>query len=86
MYQLFKALSTKDIVFTQFPVFALSLGIAELFYKFHSFVLESLAFLATWFVLDMIVSLSVKFTRTDKRLLPQLRSAAYGRKRRTAGR
>ena len=26
---------------------------AELFYKFHSFTLETIAFLATWFVLDV---------------------------------
>jgi hypothetical protein len=26
--------------------------IAEAFYKFHSFTLECIAFLATWFVLD----------------------------------
>jgi hypothetical protein len=33
------------------PAFAASLGIAELLFKFHSFSLECLAFLATWFVL-----------------------------------
>jgi hypothetical protein len=31
--------------------------IAEFFYKFHSFTLECLAFLATWFVLSVIQSL-----------------------------
>jgi hypothetical protein len=30
--------------------------IAELFYKFHSFLLETGAFLATWFVVDMVLS------------------------------
>jgi hypothetical protein len=33
----------------------LSLGIAELLYKFHSFTLEAIAFLATWYVLRRIV-------------------------------
>ncbi|HET8679008.1 MAG TPA: hypothetical protein VFM39_02745 [bacterium] len=28
-----------------------SLVVAEFFYKFHSFTLEALAFLATWYVL-----------------------------------
>jgi len=28
--------------------------IAEIFYKFHSFVLECVAFLATWLVLDLL--------------------------------
>jgi len=31
-----------------------ALVIAELFYKFHSFVLECMAFLATWLVLDLL--------------------------------
>jgi len=30
--------------------------IAELFYKFHSFLLETGAFLATWFVVDLVLS------------------------------
>ena len=29
--------------------------IAELFYKFHSFALECIAFLLTWLVLDVLV-------------------------------
>ena len=36
----------------QGPALAGSIVLAELFYKFHSFTLECLAFLATWFVLD----------------------------------
>ena len=32
----------------EIPAFAGSLAIAELFYRFHSFSLECLAFLATW--------------------------------------
>ena len=31
-----------------------ALVVAELFYKFHSFVLECMAFLATWLVLDLL--------------------------------
>jgi hypothetical protein len=43
----------------QAPILAASLVIAELFYKFHSFTLECIAFLATWYVLDALV----KFVR-----------------------
>ena len=32
-----------------------ALFVAETFYRFHSFTLECLAFLATWYVLDAIV-------------------------------
>ncbi len=33
---------------------AVSLGIAEVFYKFHSFTLEALAFLVTWYALRRV--------------------------------
>jgi len=36
-----------------------ALLIAELFYKFHSFILECMAFLATWLVLDLLTELVV---------------------------
>ena len=35
-----------------------SLFIAEIFYKFHSFTLECLGFLATWFVASYVTSLA----------------------------
>jgi hypothetical protein len=35
--------------------FGIAFIVAELFYKFHSFTLECLAFLATWFILDFMV-------------------------------
>ena len=34
-----------------------SLVIAELFYKFHSFILEAVAMLATWWMLNTLVRL-----------------------------
>ena len=38
------------------PSLLTSLLIAELFYKFHSFTLECLAFLATWFAIDVVLT------------------------------
>ena len=35
--------------------FAPALIVSELFYKFHSFTLETLAFLATWGVIDAVI-------------------------------
>jgi len=32
-----------------------ALIVAELFFKFHSFTLEALAFLTTWYVIDALV-------------------------------
>jgi hypothetical protein len=53
MYQLIRTLSTNDLLKRQLPAFATAFLVAEFFYKFHSFALECIAFLATWFVLDL---------------------------------
>ncbi|MEJ2640919.1 MAG: hypothetical protein P8010_15220 [Desulfosarcinaceae bacterium] len=55
MYSFFKALPTRRILSEQLPAFCGSLVIAEIFYKFHSFMLEALAFLATWYGLDWTI-------------------------------
>ncbi len=55
MYQIIQALGVHQLLARQVPALVASLTIAELFYKFHSFTLECLAFLATWFVLDAAV-------------------------------
>ena len=55
MFRLLTSISTGELFKRQLPVFMISFLIAELFYKFHSFTLETLAFLATWYVLDWIV-------------------------------
>ena len=57
MYSLIQALPLRRLVLEQGPALLLSLVIAELFYKFHSFLLETGAFLATWFVLDAVAGL-----------------------------
>ena len=60
MYFLVRALPTKQFVLAQLPVMLASLIIAELFYKFGSFTLEAIAFLATWFLLDAFLSGALK--------------------------
>lgn len=56
MYSLIRALPVRRLLSEQAPAFGSSLLIAELFYKFHSFLLETGAFLATWFVVDLALS------------------------------
>lgn len=56
MYKLISSIQSRTSFVAQICVLATSFLIAELFYKFHSFTLECLAFLATWYVLDLIVS------------------------------
>ena len=56
MYTLFRSFPMRTLLSTQAPALLGSFVIAELFYKFHSFTLECLAFLATWFVIDALVT------------------------------
>jgi hypothetical protein len=55
MYDYIRRLSLKQAS-VEVPVFLLALLIAELFYKFRSFLLETGAFLLTWFILSAVVS------------------------------
>jgi hypothetical protein len=55
MHTLVKTLPLRQLLLEQAPTLGASLLIAELFYKFHSFTLECIAFLATWYVLDAVI-------------------------------
>jgi len=57
MYTLTRLVPLRQLVLQQAPALGLSLFIAELFYKFHSFILEGTAFLATWYVVDATTKL-----------------------------
>lgn len=57
MYSLLTKLETADLLKRQLPSLLSAMIIAELFYKFHSFTLECIAFLATWFVIDAVINL-----------------------------
>ncbi len=55
MYTLLKSLRLRQVYLSEPVSFIAALVIAEMFYKFHSFLLETGAFLVTWFVLGAIV-------------------------------
>jgi hypothetical protein len=55
MFTLLKSLRSRQVYLSEPVSFVAALVIAELFYKFHSFLLETGAFLLTWFVLGAIV-------------------------------
>jgi hypothetical protein len=61
MYTLIQSISRQRLFIEQGPALIISFLIAELFYKFHSFTLECLAFLATWYVLDFVIQLVRKW-------------------------
>jgi hypothetical protein len=60
MYTLLRSMPLKRLVAEQLPALASAWLMAELFYKFHSFTLECLAFLATWFVADLVIQLALR--------------------------
>lgn len=55
MYSLIRGEDVPGRLAREVPALASSIAIAELFYKFHSFSLECLAFLATWFAISGVV-------------------------------
>lgn len=61
MYQLTRVIPIRRLLLEQLPTLTLSLIIAELFYKFHSFTKEALAFLVTWYLLDLVYSEFLNF-------------------------
>jgi len=67
MYTLIRRLPGSKLIEQQLPAIVASLLIAETFYKFHSFLLECLAFLATWFVLDFLVTQLAGLLRSGRR-------------------
>lgn len=63
MYTLMKRPHDRTTLLLQGTSFASSIVIAEVFYKFHSFTLECLAFLATWYAIDFAVAMVRRPTR-----------------------
>lgn len=55
MFALIRHLSTPQLLLQEAPAIAISIVTAEVFYKFHSFTLECLAFLGTWFLVDAVI-------------------------------
>lgn len=52
MYALVNEISLRWVLARETAPFAISLVIAETFFKFHSFTLETLAFLLTWYLVS----------------------------------
>ena len=56
MYSYVKTVGVPTLVVREAPAFAVSFLIAEVFYKFHCFTLETGAFLVTWYGLSWLQS------------------------------
>jgi hypothetical protein len=55
MYTLLRLVPLNRLLAEQLPALAMAWLIAESFYQWKSFTLETLGFLATWFVLDAVI-------------------------------
>lgn len=56
MYTFTRLLPAKHLVTRQLPALVVSLLIAEFLYRFGSFTLEAVAFLATWYAVDAVLT------------------------------
>ena len=56
MHTLLRTMGLRTFLMEEGISLGVALVIAELFYKFHSFLLESIAFLATWYVFSWLAS------------------------------
>jgi hypothetical protein len=63
MFSLIKSLGVQVALKQEAVPFIIAFLIAEFLYKFKSFTLECLAFLATWFVLSFVQSVIVQRDR-----------------------
>jgi len=66
MHALLQSLTMRRFLLEQAPPIIASFIIAELFYKFHSFTWECLAFLATWFLLDGVSGWTRRLMKKDQ--------------------
>jgi hypothetical protein len=67
MYHAIKSRGVISFVAEEAPAATCALGVAEMFYKFHSFTIECLAFLATWYALSWAFSWLGKTLRQIQR-------------------
>lgn len=63
MYALVSRLDSSAVTLREASTLAVSLVLAELFYKFHSFSLECAAFLVTWTAMSALVDLAVRLVK-----------------------
>jgi hypothetical protein len=60
VYTAFRNVRLREALVTELPSLGLALATAEVCYKFHSFTLECVCFLVTWFVFSFVLSLATR--------------------------
>lgn len=72
MYSLISRLPARQLLLRQAPPLIGALATAEIFYKWHSFLLEASGFLLTWLVIDAAVSWTERWLGRGKTTSPTL--------------
>lgn len=67
MFKMIRMLGLREVVAEEAFPLAFSLALAEVFYKFHSFLLEALAFLATWYLIGGFLELGSAWVGRHRR-------------------
>lgn len=65
MHEMIQAMGLRAFLRREAANLGVALLLAELFYKFHSFLLEGVAFLATWYVLSWLANRVLFSKRTQ---------------------
>ena len=60
MYKLMSGVPARQLLLRHAPTLIGALAIAEMFFKWKSFLLEAGGFLVTWYLLDLVVSMVEK--------------------------
>ena len=76
MLSLISHVPTRRLLLRDAPTMVGSLFIADLFYKWHSFMLEAGGFLLTWLVIDVLVTAMQRLVGRQTTPLP--RGTAHG--------
>ncbi len=66
MYRAIQKQGLKSFLSQEAPFALIALFIAELFYKFHSFLFECIAFLATWYALSYVANQATKWLSKNR--------------------
>jgi hypothetical protein len=66
MYQIIRSYGLVTSLKKEAPPALMSLLVAEVFYKFHSFALECFAFLATWYVVSWLLAHLVEMSQENR--------------------
>jgi len=67
MFSLLASFAPRALAVRELPGFFAALFIAELFFKFHSFTLECVAFLSTWYALSWIFNRALRGSTGDRK-------------------